>query len=204
MQINTINFLKSSQDLSQCPETPLPEVAFIGRSNVGKSSLINMLTERKKLAKVSATPGKTQLINHFEINEQWNMVDLPGYGWASVSKTKKEQWEANINEYLLERENLIELFVLIDIRHEPQKIDINFIDWLYDVEIPFSIIFTKADKLSKNKVFSHASKYLKIVKKIFGDKPHSITTSAEGKQGRDDVLDYIESLLSKYESFNNE
>ena len=200
MKIKSVNFLKSSQNLEQCPETTLPEVAFIGRSNVGKSSLINALTGRKKLAKVSATPGKTQLINHFEINENWLLVDLPGYGWAKVSKTKKTEWEKNINDYLLDRTNLIELFVLIDVRHEPQKIDINFIEWLYEIEIPFSLIFTKADKISKNKVASNTSKYMKIVNKIFNDKPHFITTSAEEKTGTDNVLLYINSLLELFNS----
>jgi GTP-binding protein len=200
MKIKSVNFLKSSQNLEQCPETTLPEVAFIGRSNVGKSSLINALTGRKKLAKVSATPGKTQLINHFEINENWLLVDLPGYGWAKVSKTKKTEWEKNINDYLLDRTNLIELFVLIDVRHEPQKIDINFIEWLYEIEIPFSLIFTKADKISKNKVASNTSKYMKIVNKIFNDKPHFITTSAEEKTGTDNVLLYINSLLDLFNS----
>jgi len=200
MKINSVNFLKSSQNIEQCPETTKPEVAFIGRSNVGKSSLTNALTGRKKLAKVSATPGKTQLINHFEINENWLLVDLPGYGWAKVSKSKKSEWEKNINDYLVDRENLIELFVLIDVRHEPQKIDLNFIEWLYEIEIPFSLIFTKADKISKNKVSSNVSKYMKIVKKIFNDKPDFFITSAEDKTGTQDVLEYINSLLELFNS----
>ena len=200
MKINSVNFLKSSQNISQCPETTQPEVAFIGRSNVGKSSLINALMGRKKLAKVSATPGKTQLINHFEVNDDWLLVDLPGYGWAKVSKTKKSEWEKNINDYLLDRTNLIELFVLIDIRHEPQKIDLGFIEWLYDIEIPFSIIFTKADKLSKNKAVSNVSKYMKIIKKVFNDKPNYIITSSEEKTGNEDVLKYINSLLELFKS----
>ena len=200
MKINSVNFLKSSQNIEQCPETNKPEVAFIGRSNVGKSSLTNALTGRKKLAKVSATPGKTQLINHFEINDNWLLVDLPGYGWAKVSKSKKSEWEKNINDYLVDRTNLIELFVLIDIRHEPQKIDLNFIEWLYEIEIPFSLIFTKADKLSKNKVVSNATKYMKIVQKVFNDKPNYIITSAEDKTGTDEVLEYINSLLVLFNS----
>lgn len=200
MKIKSVNFLKSSQNISQCPETTAPEVAFIGRSNVGKSSLINAITNRKKLAKVSATPGKTQLINHFEINSDWLLVDLPGYGWAKVSKTKKAEWEKNINDYLLDRENLIELFVLIDIRHEPQKIDVNFIEWLYDIEIPFSLIFTKADKLSRNKAISNTSKYMKIIKTIFGDKPNSILSSAEELTGTEEILEYINSLLDLFHS----
>lgn len=200
MKINSVNFLKSSQNIDQCPETEQPEVAFIGRSNVGKSSLINALMGRKKLAKVSATPGKTQLINHFEVNDDWLLVDLPGYGWAKVSKSKKSEWEKNINDYLLDRTNLIELFVLIDIRHEPQKIDLGFIEWLYDIEIPFSIIFTKADKLSKNKATSNVSKYMKILKKIFNDKPSYIITSSEENTGHDEVLKYINSLLELFNS----
>jgi GTP-binding protein len=198
MKINSVKFLKSSQDLEQCPETTLPEVAFIGRSNVGKSSLINALTGRKKLAKVSSTPGKTQLINHFEVDEKWFLVDLPGYGWAKVGKTKKENWEKNINEYLVERDNLIELFVLIDVRHEPQKIDLGFIEWLYDVEIPFSLVFTKADKLGKNKVASNVAFYNNLLKKLYQDKPNSIVTSSESKLGTDDVLEYIDSLVELY------
>lgn len=200
MKIKSVNFLKSSQKIEQCPETDKPEIAFIGRSNVGKSSLTNALTGRKKLAKVSATPGKTQLINHFEINENWLLVDLPGYGWAKVSKSKKSEWEKNINDYLVDRSNLIELFVLIDIRHEPQKIDINFIEWLYEIEIPFSLIFTKADKISKNKVASNSSKYMKIIKKIFNHKPTYIVTSAEEKTGTEEVLEYINSLLDLFNS----
>lgn len=200
MKINSVNFLKSSQNIDQCPETEQPEVAFIGRSNVGKSSLINALMGRKKLAKVSATPGKTQLINHFEVNDDWLLVDLPGYGWAKVSKSKKSEWEKNINDYLLDRTNLIELFVLIDIRHEPQKIDLGFIEWLYDIEIPFSIIFTKADKLSKNKATSNVSKYMKILKKIFNDKPSYIITSSEENTGHEEVLKYINSLLELFNS----
>ncbi len=200
MKIKSVNFLKSSQNLEQCPESNLPEVAFIGRSNVGKSSLINALMGRKKLAKVSATPGKTQLINHFEVNEDWLLVDLPGYGWARVSKSKKSEWEKNINDYLVDRPNLIELFVLLDIRHDPQKIDVEFIEWLYEIEIPFSFAFTKADKLSKNKAVSNTSKYMKIIKKIFNDKPNFIITSAEDKRGTENVLDYIDSLLELFNS----
>jgi GTP-binding protein len=196
--INSVKFTKSSQTIKECPQTTLPEVAFIGRSNVGKSSLINSLTNRKKLAKVSATPGKTQLINHFCVNDDWHLVDLPGYGWAKVAKSTKNLWETNINEYLIERDNLIELFVLIDIRHEPQKIDINFIEWLYEVEIPFSIIFTKADKLSRNKVSKNVSSYSNFLKNTFPDTPKTIITSAEKNTGTDEILKHIESLTRMY------
>lgn len=198
MKINSINFTKSSQKIDDCPPPTLPEFAFIGRSNVGKSSLINSLLQRKKLAKVSATPGKTQLINHFEVNNDLYIVDLPGYGWANVSKSQKENWEKNINDYLLDRDTLIELFVLIDIRHDIQKIDLGFIDWLYEVEIPFSIIFTKADKLSKSKSFSNAGSYMKKLKSILGDKPEYFISSSETHQGRDEILSYINELKTDY------
>ena len=203
MKINSVNFTKSSQKLADCPPTSLPEFAFIGRSNVGKSSLINSLMQRKKLAKVSATPGKTQLINHFEINNDLFIVDLPGYGWANVSKAQKENWEKNINDYLLERDTLIELFVLIDIRHDIQKIDLGFIEWLYEVEIPFSLIFTKSDKLSKNKALNNASAYMKKMKAILGDKPNFFISSSENHQGRDEILEYIQSLNNEYQNIDS-
>ncbi len=198
MKINSINFIKSSQKIDDCPPEHLPELGFIGRSNVGKSSLINSLLLRKKLAKVSSTPGKTQLINHFEINNQLNIVDLPGYGWANVSKSLKEQWEKNINDYLLNRETLIELFVLVDLRHDIQKIDLGFIEWLYEVEIPFSIIFTKADKLSRNKAISNSAGYMKKLKKIIGDKPNYFISSSESNTGREEILEYIENLQQDF------
>ncbi len=198
MKINSINFIKSSQKIDDCPPEHLPEFGFIGRSNVGKSSLINSLLLRKKLAKVSSTPGKTQLINHFEINNQLNIVDLPGYGWANVSKSLKEQWEKNINDYLLNRETLIELFVLVDLRHDIQKIDLGFIEWLYEVEIPFSIIFTKADKLSRNKAISNSAGYMKKLKKIIGDKPNYFISSSESNTGREEILEYIENLQQDF------
>ncbi len=203
MKINSVNFTKSSQKLADCPPMSLPEFAFIGRSNVGKSSLINSLMQRKKLAKVSATPGKTQLINHFEINNEIFIVDLPGYGWANVSKAQKENWEKNINDYLLERDTLIELFVLIDIRHDIQKIDLGFIEWLYEVEIPFSLIFTKSDKLSKNKALNNASSYMKKMKAILGDKPNFFISSSESHQGRDEILDYIQELNNEYKNIDS-
>ena len=198
MKINSVNFIKSSQKTADCPPESLPEFGFIGRSNVGKSSLINSLLQRKKLAKVSSTPGKTQLINHFEINHNFFIVDLPGYGWANVSKSQKDQWEQNINDYLINRETLIELFVLIDIRHDIQKIDLGFIEWLYEVEIPFSIIFTKADKLSKNKSFTNSSGYMKKLQKIIGDKPNYFTSSAESHEGREEILNHIAYLEQEF------
>ena len=160
MKITSITFEKSSQTIAQCPETKFPEVALIGRSNVGKSSLINAICNRKKLAKTSSTPGKTQLINHFLVNEKFFLVDLPGYGWANVSKSLKSKWEKNITNYLLSRENLFCLFILIDLRLPPQKKDTEFLQWVGEQEIPFSIIFTKSDKLSKNNI----QKQLKIHK----------------------------------------
>jgi len=147
MHIKTATFVVSNQDVSKCPKNNFPEYAFIGRSNVGKSSLINMLTNQKKLAKTSGRPGKTQLINHFLINEQWYLVDLPGYGYARVSKSSKKTFQKFITSYFQQRKQLVSAFVLIDIRHEPQQIDLNFMQWLGEHQIPFSIIFTKSDKL---------------------------------------------------------
>ena len=164
MNIIKSEFVTSSANISQCPKEELPEFAFIGRSNVGKSSLINMLTDRKALAKVSSKPGKTQLINHFIINESWYLVDLPGYGWAKVAKTEKAKWGVMIHDYLLERQNLVNLFVLVDSRLEPQKIDIEFINWLGEKQIPFAIVFTKTDKQSKNKTESNIAKLLRCLK----------------------------------------
>ena len=152
MPIKTANFFVSSQKISQCPKPNLPEYAFIGRSNVGKSSLINMLTGHKDLAKTSSTPGKTKLINHFIINESWYLVDLPGYGFAKLSKSIKEKWQKMIEDYLSYRENLMCIFVLVDSRLEPQKIDLQFIEWLGTNQIPFSIVFTKTDKISEKQL----------------------------------------------------
>lgn len=192
--IKTSTFVKSSQEHQDCPPPDMPEYAFIGRSNVGKSSLINMLTDRNKLAKVSSTPGKTQLINHFLINEQWYLVDLPGYGWAQVSKTDKAKWKKMIDAYLLERRNLITVFVLIDSRHEPQKVDVEFMAWLGENQVPFAMIFTKLDKLKRSQRELNLKKYNKILSENWEELPDQMVTSSETKEGREEVLEYIEKI----------
>lgn len=197
MKIKTISFVKSSQSISQCPESPLPEFAFIGRSNVGKSSLINMLSNRRALAKVSSVPGKTQLINHFLVNDNWHLVDLPGYGWAKVGQKVKEKWEKDINNYLFHRENLYCVFVLVDSRHDPQKIDLDFMAWLAENGIPFMVIFTKADKVSNNKLGGVLARYKKIMKLHWEVLPQFICTSSETGVGKEEVLDTIEEIMSK-------
>ena len=198
MNIMKSEFITSSAHLGQCPKTSDPEFAFIGRSNVGKSSLINMLTSRKALAKVSSKPGKTQLINHFMINDQWYLVDLPGYGWAKVAKTEKAKWGVMIHDYLLERENLVNLFVLVDSRLEPQKIDVEFINWLGEKGIPFSIVFTKCDKQSKNKTESNIAKYRKQLKKFWAELPPIFSTSSFKNEGRESLLNFIQSLVTSH------
>ncbi len=180
--------------VSMCPKDTKPEYAFIGRSNVGKSSLINMLTNNKRLAKTSATPGKTLLINHFIINNEWYLVDLPGYGFAKRSKKEIAKLEQMIEGYILQREQLINVFVLVDVRLEPQKIDLEFIEWLGTSSIPFSIVFTKADKLSAGKVAQNVAQYKKVLMETWEELPPMFVTSSENKQGRDEVLDYIEQI----------
>lgn len=177
-----------------CPQDSKPEYAFIGRSNVGKSSLINMLTNHKKLAKTSATPGKTLLINHFIINNEWYLVDLPGYGYAKRSKKEIDRLDQMIRGYILQREQLVNVFVLVDVRLEPQKIDLEFIEWLGVSSIPFSIVFTKADKLSVSKVSANVEAYKKKLLETWEELPPIFLTSAEKRQGRDEVLDYIEQV----------
>ncbi len=194
MVIKTAKFIVSNTDYNKCPETKLPEYAFIGRSNVGKSSLINMLTDHGKLAKISSRPGKTQLINHFLINEDWYLVDLPGYGYAKVSKDSRASWQVMIKDYLLNRNNLFNVFVLIDSRHEPQKIDVEFIQWLGENEIPLSLIFTKSDKLSLNKVNSNISKFKKVLKQNWAELPEMFVTSSVAKSGKESLLDYIDEI----------
>ncbi len=194
MEIKNAAFVKSSTQESDCPEASLPEYAFIGRSNVGKSSLINMLTGRKKLAKTSSTPGKTQLINHFMINDSWYLVDLPGYGWARVSKKSKADWKKMIENYLKNRRNLVNVFVLIDLRHEPQKIDQEFIQWLGEEGIPFSIIFTKADKLGKTQIQSNQAAYKKSLERSWEELPQMFISSSEQKLGREEILEFIHSI----------
>jgi len=194
MNISSAEFLMSNTDLEKCPPPSKPEYAFIGRSNVGKSSLINMLTNRKHLAKTSATPGKTRLINHFIINEKWYLVDLPGYGYAKVSKASKATWDKMIRDYLLKRKNLLTVFVLVDARLEPQKIDLEFINWLGEKQVPFSIVFTKSDKLKKLQIIYSVEQYKKELKKRWEELPPLFITSAEKKTGRDEVLKYIEEI----------
>lgn len=195
MEINRSEFTISSADISQCPKDNKAEYAFIGRSNVGKSSLINMLCNHKGLAKTSATPGKTLLINHFIINNEWYLVDLPGYGFAKRSKTVQKKLEQMISSYILQREQLINLFVLVDIRHDPQKIDMEFITWLGQSGIPFSIVFTKADKIgNEQKAKKAAAKYMETLKEQWEELPPYFVTSSDKKIGRTEILDYIESI----------
>ncbi len=194
MDIKKAEFCLSAPMVSMCPKDNKPEYAFIGRSNVGKSSLINMLTNNKKLAKTSATPGKTLLINHFIINNEWYLVDLPGYGYAKRSKKELGKLEQMISGYLLQREQLVNVFLLVDVRLEPQKIDLDFIQWLGDSSIPFAIVFTKADKLSAVKVSQQVEIYKKVLLETWEDLPPVFITSAEKRQGRDEVLDYIDRI----------
>ena len=192
MKINYANFIDSNTDVSSCPPPDKPEYAFIGRSNVGKSSLINMLTERKKLAKISSTPGKTILINHFIINNQWYLVDLPGYGYAKQSKTERLKWEKMIRKYILSRTNMLTLFLLIDIRIEPQKIDLEFIEWLGVSNMPFVITFTKADKLKINQITINLNNNKKKLRDSWEELPTIIITSSTTDLGREDLLNFIE------------
>ncbi|MBQ9524133.1 MAG: YihA family ribosome biogenesis GTP-binding protein [Bacteroidaceae bacterium] len=194
MQIKSAEFLVSSARIDQCPNSNLPEYAFIGRSNVGKSSLINMLTGKGKLAKTSATPGKTILINHFVINGEWYLVDLPGYGYAKRSKKDTEKFEHMITTYILDREQMTNLFLLIDVRHEPQQIDLEFMEWLGENGVPFSIVFTKADKVSKAKLNGNVMHYLTELKKQWEELPPYFVTSSETKAGREEILNYIEEI----------
>lgn len=195
MDIKKSEFTISSATVSQCPKDTKPEFAFIGRSNVGKSSLINMLCNRKGLAKTSATPGKTLLINHFIINNKWYLVDLPGYGFAKRSKTVQKKLDQMITSYILQREQLVNTFVLIDIRHDPMKIDTDFINWLGESSVPFSIIFTKADKLGPVKAKQNAGKWMAALKDQWEELPPYFITSSEKRTGKDEVLTYIEDIL---------
>lgn len=191
MVIKTAEFVKSSGKWQECPEPELPEYAFIGRSNVGKSSLINAMMNHKDLAKTSGTPGKTQLINHFLVNEQWYLTDLPGYGYARVSKSLRRDFEKLITNYILNRKNLVNLFVLVDARHTPQAIDIEFIEWCGENGIPFSIVFTKADKLKPTVLASNVQHYKEELLKTWEDLPELYVTSAEKKTGGDEILAFI-------------
>mgnify|MGYP001950279225 CR=1 FL=1 len=192
MKIHSAKFLMSNPTYERCPKEDMPEYAFIGRSNVGKSSLINMLVNQKGLAKTSGKPGKTQLINHFTINDEWYLVDLPGYGWAKVGKKMRDKFEELIEGYLFNRKNLMCTFVLIDIRHKPQKIDIEFMDWMGENELPFVIVFTKADKLPKTKAQKAVHAYQNEMLKHWAGMPEIFITSSEKEQGKDEIFDFVE------------
>ena len=194
MEITSAEFVISNTDVKKCPPGIFPEYAFIGRSNVGKSSLINMLTGRKGLAMTSATPGKTMLINHFLINKSWYIVDLPGYGYARRGQKGKDQIRTIIEDYILEREQMTNLFVLIDSRLEPQKIDLEFMEWLGENGIPFSIIFTKADKLKGGRLKMNINNYLRELSKEWEELPPYFISSSENRTGRTEILDYIENI----------
>jgi len=196
MVIRSANFVKSSPKFSDCPTDNLPEYAFIGRSNVGKSSLINMITGLKTLAKVSGRPGKTQLINHFIINDSWYIVDLPGYGYAKVAKSKRQVFSEMITKYILSRENLQCLFLLIDSRLEPQKIDETFINWLGANQVPFALVFTKADKLGSSSLSSSIARYKKHLYQFWEELPPMFICSSVTRIGRDDILSYIDEINS--------
>lgn len=196
MQVTSAKFEISNSDVSKCPATDRHEYAFIGRSNVGKSSLINMLTGQKKLAMTSATPGKTTLINHFLINGSWYIVDLPGYGYARRSKDARDKLQRIIEDYILERPQMTSLFVLVDSRHAPQKIDMEFMEWLGENGIPFAIVFTKADKLSKGATAANVEAYKEKLLEQWEELPPIFVTSSETGQGREELLDYIEELNS--------
>lgn len=194
MKISSAEFIMSNSDVAKCPKDKLPEYAFIGRSNVGKSSLINMLTNRKSLAKTSGRPGKTQLINHFIINKNWFLVDLPGYGYAKVSKSSKKVFQKFITAYFSKRAQLVCAFVLVDSRHEPQKIDLEFMQWLGENQVPFSIIFTKADKLTKTKLPIQINNYVGEMLKYWEEMPNYFITSSSSGLGQEDVLNYIQDI----------
>jgi GTP-binding protein len=192
MIIKSAEFIISSTEVEKCPKNNFPEYAFIGRSNVGKSSLINMLTGFNSLAKVSGRPGKTRLINHFLINKEWYLVDLPGYGFAQVAKSEREKWEKFIRKYLAQRENLFCVFVLVDSRHEPQKNDLSFMEWLGENSIPFVIVFTKTDKLGKQAMKEFQDNYAQKMLESWDELPDMFASSAETGAGRDEILDFIE------------
>jgi GTP-binding protein len=195
MDIKSAEFVISNTDYQKCPDSKLPEYAFIGRSNVGKSSLINMLCNRKDLAMTSSKPGKTLLINHFLINNNWHLVDLPGYGYAKVSKSKRNNWEKFISDYLTKRKELENIFVLLDARLEPQKIDLEFMNWCGEKNLPFSMVFTKIDKLSSTALQKNLAKYKKEMLKYWEELPPIFTTSATSGFGKEPILNYIGQIL---------
>lgn len=195
--IHTAKFVISNPDVATCPQSNLPEYAFIGRSNVGKSSLINAICHNPKLAKTSQKPGKTLLINHFLVNEgpnAWHLVDLPGYGFAQTGQKQRDKLRVMIDRYCLMRQQLVNLFVLIDCRHEPQKIDLEFMEWLGENEVPFSIVFTKADKVGKGRLSENIDNYKRALLETWEELPTIFITSAEKKEGTEDIVTYIESI----------
>jgi GTP-binding protein len=194
MMIRSVVFQKSVTRFRDCPVTRQPEVAFIGRSNVGKSSLINFLFQRKKMAKTSVTPGKTQTMNFYLINNSWYAVDLPGYGWARVSKDKKQDWSGFVREYLLRRENLGCLMVLLDIRHEPQAMDLDFLNWSVKNQIPIALVFTKADKISKNKMIQSVELYKRTLLQHWSYLPEIFITSVIDKRGREEIIQFLTAI----------
>jgi GTP-binding protein len=199
MKISKAKFIISNTDYRKCPTDNIPEFAFIGRSNVGKSSLINMLVGMKDLAKTSGRPGKTQLINHFSINDSWFLVDLPGYGYAKVSKVQRDKWQRFISDYLTKREQLLNVFVLLDSRLEPQKIDLEFMNWCGENELPFSMVFTKIDKLSSSVLQKNMLKYKKEMLKYWEAMPPVFTTSSESAFGKEKLLNYIGEIIQAFD-----
>ena len=194
VKIDSATYLISAPSVELCPESTLPEYAFIGRSNVGKSSLVNMLTGNSRLAKTSATPGKTMMINYFLINGRWHLVDLPGYGFAKRSKKEQEKFQQMISGYVLHRQQMTCLFVLVDSRHEPQRIDLDFIQWLGENEVPFALVFTKGDKLGKTKLGANVAAYLRALSEQWEELPPHFVTSSVTRAGRDELLDYIQQI----------
>ncbi|RNC84116.1 MAG: YihA family ribosome biogenesis GTP-binding protein [Winogradskyella sp.] len=204
MKIKSAEFVMSNSDVAKCPNQAIPEYAFIGRSNVGKSSLINMLTGRKSLAKTSGRPGKTQLINHFIINKNWYLVDLPGYGYARVSKSSKKTFQKFITNYFEQRKQLVSAFVLVDIRHKPQPIDLEFMQYLGMKQIPFSIIFTKADKLKPKAIENHVNAYCDDLLQFWEELPQYFVTSSSKKIGKDAVLEFIDATNTEIEQLRQD
>lgn len=201
MIIKTTDFIASNTDFNKCPETDKPEYTFIGRSNVGKSSLINQLLGRRNLARISSTPGKTRLINHFLVNDEWFLVDLPGYGYARISKSEREKWEEMIHAYLTRRSNLVNTFILIDSRIEPKESDLRFIDWFGEMQLPFALVFTKTDKLTENKLASNLAVYKNRLAENWEEMPQMFLTSSISGRGRDEILDFIGNGNADYQRY---